>query len=82
MQTMRIIQTTAQQCGVFVQMRGVLLKAGTEHQAEMSELQDLMLRAIGILLGRDAEVVEAFADLLVQTDTHSIRVVPLQQCCD
>lgn len=33
MQTMRIIQTTAQQWGVFVQMRGVLLKAGTQHQA-------------------------------------------------
>lgn len=33
MQTMRIIQTTAQQWGVFAQMRGVLLKAGTEHQA-------------------------------------------------
>ncbi len=31
MQTMRIIQTTAQQWGVFVQMRGVLLKAGAEH---------------------------------------------------
>ena len=34
MQTMRIIQTTAAQWGVFVQMRGVLLKAGIERQAE------------------------------------------------
>jgi hypothetical protein len=33
MQTMRIIETTAQQWGVFVQMRGVLLQAGTQHQA-------------------------------------------------
>ena len=33
MQTMRIIETTAQQWGVFVQMRGLLLKAGTQHQA-------------------------------------------------
>jgi hypothetical protein len=32
MQTMRIIQTTAQQWGVFVQMRGVLLKTGTQHK--------------------------------------------------
>lgn len=36
MQTMRIIQTTAQQWGVFVQMRGVLLQAGAEHQAEQT----------------------------------------------
>lgn len=36
MQTMRIIQTTAQQWGVFVQMRGVLLKAGTERQARQA----------------------------------------------
>lgn len=36
MQTMRIIQTTAQQWGVFVQMRGVLLKAGTQHQARQA----------------------------------------------
>ena len=33
MQTMRIIETTAAQWGVFVQMRGVLLKAGAEHKA-------------------------------------------------
>lgn len=32
MQTMRIIETTAAQWGVFVQMRGVLLQAGTQHQ--------------------------------------------------
>lgn len=36
MQTMRIIQTTAAQWGVFVQMRGVLLKAGTERQARQA----------------------------------------------
>ena len=30
MQTMRIIETTSAQWGVFVQMRGVLLKAGSE----------------------------------------------------
>jgi hypothetical protein len=34
MPAMRIIQTTAQQWGVFVQMRGVLLKAGTQHQTQ------------------------------------------------
>lgn len=33
MQTMRIIQTTAAQWGVFVQMRGVLLKAGAKRPA-------------------------------------------------
>ena len=33
MQTMRIIQTTSAQWGVFVQMRGVLLEAGAEHNA-------------------------------------------------
>ena len=33
MPAMRIIETTAAQWGVFVQMRGVLLKAGTQHQA-------------------------------------------------
>jgi hypothetical protein len=36
MQTMRIIETTATQWGVFVQMRGVLLQAGTEHQARQA----------------------------------------------
>lgn len=33
MQAMRIIKTTASQWGVFVQMRGVLLKAGAERKA-------------------------------------------------
>jgi hypothetical protein len=33
MQTMRIIETTSAQWGVFVQMRGVLLEAGHQHQA-------------------------------------------------
>lgn len=33
MQTMRIIQTTAKQWGVFVHMRGVLLQAGDQHKA-------------------------------------------------
>lgn len=32
MQTMRIMETTAAQWGVFVQMRGVLLKASDKHQ--------------------------------------------------
>jgi hypothetical protein len=36
MQTMRIIETTAAQWGVFVQMRGVLLQAGTQHQARQA----------------------------------------------
>jgi hypothetical protein len=36
MQTMRIIETTSAQWGVFVQMRGVLLKAGTQHQARQA----------------------------------------------
>lgn len=34
MPAMRIIETTAAQWGVFVQMRGVLYSAGTERQAE------------------------------------------------
>jgi hypothetical protein len=33
MQTMRIIETTATQWNVLVQMRGVLLKAGAERKA-------------------------------------------------
>lgn len=33
MPAMRIIETTAKQWEVFVQMRGVLLQAGTQHQA-------------------------------------------------
>lgn len=33
MPAMRIIETTSTQWGVFVQMRGVLLKAGHQHQA-------------------------------------------------
>lgn len=37
MQTMRIIETTAAQWGVFVQMRGVLLQAGTEHKTRQAE---------------------------------------------
>jgi hypothetical protein len=36
MQTMRIIETTAAQWGVFVQMRGVLLQAGHQHQARQA----------------------------------------------
>jgi hypothetical protein len=36
MQTMRIIETTAAQWGVFVQMRGVLLQAGYQHQARQA----------------------------------------------
>jgi hypothetical protein len=36
MQTMRIIETTAAQWGVFVQMRGVLLQAGHQHQARQT----------------------------------------------
>lgn len=36
MQTMRIIETTAAQWGVFVQMRGVLLQAGYQHQARQT----------------------------------------------
>jgi hypothetical protein len=36
MQTMRIIETTAAQWGVFVQMRGVLLQAGSQHQARQA----------------------------------------------
>lgn len=36
MQTMRIIETTAAQWGVFVHMRGVLLQAGAEHQARQA----------------------------------------------
>jgi len=32
MQTVRIMETTAAQWGVFVQMRGVLLKASDKHQ--------------------------------------------------
>jgi len=32
MSAMRIIETTAAQWGVFVQMRGVLLTAGSEHK--------------------------------------------------
>ena len=36
MQTMRIIETTAAQWGVFVQMRGVLLQAGAERPARQA----------------------------------------------
>jgi hypothetical protein len=36
MQTMQIIETTAAQWGVFVQMRGVLLQAGHQHQARQA----------------------------------------------
>jgi hypothetical protein len=36
MQTMRIIETTAAQWGVFVQMRGVLLQAGSQHKARQA----------------------------------------------
>jgi hypothetical protein len=36
MQTMRVIETTTSQWGVFVQMRGVLLKAGTQHQTRQA----------------------------------------------
>jgi hypothetical protein len=36
MQTMRIIETTAVQWGVFVQMRGVLLQTGHQHQARQA----------------------------------------------
>lgn len=36
MPAMRIIETTSAQWGVFVQMRGVLLKAGTQHQARQA----------------------------------------------
>jgi len=36
MPAMRIIETTAAQWGVFVQMRGVLLQAGTERQARQA----------------------------------------------
>jgi hypothetical protein len=45
MQTMRIIETTAAQWGVFVQMRGVLLQAGTERQPD-KRLAASMLAAI------------------------------------
>ena len=36
MPAMQIIETTAAQWGVFVQMRGVLLQAGTQHQARQA----------------------------------------------
>lgn len=36
MPAMRIIETTAAQWGVFVQMRGVLLQAGTERQTRQA----------------------------------------------
>lgn len=36
MPAMRIIETTAAQWGVFVQMRRVLLKAGSQHQARQA----------------------------------------------
>ena len=36
MPAMRIIETTAKQWNVFVQMRGVLLQAGYQHQARQA----------------------------------------------
>lgn len=36
MQAMRIIETTAAQWGVFVQMRGLLLQAGHQYQARQA----------------------------------------------